>query len=222
MSEYTVKVLETNYVTHDVKRFVVERPAGYTFIPGQATDVSINVPEWKDELRPFTFTGLNDSPNLEFMIKTYRDHKGVTNLLGQVEKGETLILHDVFGAIQYKGKGVFIAGGAGITPFIAIFRDLHRKNELRGNRLFFSNKTLSDVILEEELTKMLKTDFVKIFTRENRVGLMTGRIDKNFLQEHITDTQQQFYVCGPDQFVKDITGLLIHIGASPQAVVFEE
>ena len=52
MSEYVVKVLEAKFITHDVKRFVVEKPVGYDFVPGQATDISINLPEWKDKLRP--------------------------------------------------------------------------------------------------------------------------------------------------------------------------
>ena len=221
MSEYIVKVLETNHITHDVKRFVVEKPVGYTFVPGQATDVSINTPEKKDELRPFTFTCLPDAPYLEFMIKIYNDHKGITNHLGKINKGDELILHDVFGAIQYQGKGTFIAGGAGITPFVAIFRDLYRRNELKGNKLFFSNKTLTDVVLEDELTKMLKADFTKIFTRENAVGLITGRIDRNFLASRITDLNQKFYICGPDAFIHDILSHLLHIGAAAQAVVME-
>src|SRR5437016_5527193 len=129
MSEHIVKVLKADFITHDVKHFEVEKPAGYTFIPGQATDVSINMPGWKNELRPFTFTGLNEWNYLEFMIKIYTDHNGVTNTLGKVNEGGELILHDVFGAIQYKGKGVFIAGGAGITPFMAIFRSLYLKGQ---------------------------------------------------------------------------------------------
>jgi ferredoxin-NADP reductase len=55
MSAHIVKVLEARFITHDVKRFKVEKPEGYDFIPGQATVVSINLPEWKDEIRPFTF-----------------------------------------------------------------------------------------------------------------------------------------------------------------------
>jgi ferredoxin-NADP reductase len=38
---------------------------------------------------------------------------------------------------------------------------------------------------------------------------------------HITDSHQQFYICGPDSFVQDISGLLLHIGAKSQAVVLE-
>src|SRR3954467_9535078 len=116
MSTHIVKILQSHFITHDVKRFVVEKPEGYDFIPGQATDVSINLPEWKDQLRPFTFTGLAEWDFLEFTIKIYNDHQGVTATLGKTNKGGQLILHDVFGAIQYKGTGVFIAGGAGVTP----------------------------------------------------------------------------------------------------------
>ena len=42
MAEHVVKILRTEFITPDVKRFTLERPPGYGFIPGQATDVSIN------------------------------------------------------------------------------------------------------------------------------------------------------------------------------------
>src|SRR5438105_1036098 len=146
MSEHVVKILEANYITHDVKHFVVERPAEYNFVPGQATDVCINQPEWKNELRPFTFTGLTEWSYLEFMIKIYPDRKSVTNELGRINAGAELILHDVFGAIRYKGRGVFIAAGAGVTPFMSILRELFINDKISGNKLIYSNKTSADVI----------------------------------------------------------------------------
>lgn len=42
MESYIVKVLATEFLTHNVKRFVVEKPAGYSYLPDQATDVAIN------------------------------------------------------------------------------------------------------------------------------------------------------------------------------------
>jgi ferredoxin-NADP reductase len=221
MSEHIVKVLEANYITHNVKRFKLEKPAGYKFISGQATDVSLNLPEWENELRPFTFTSLNEWDYLEFTIKIYNERKGVTAMLGKTNKGAELILHDVFGAIQYKGTGVFIAGGAGITPFISILRSLDVSNKLEGNKLIFSNKTSADVILEEELTNMLKGNFIKVFTREHVIGFRRKRIDRDFLTEHIADFGQHFYVCGPDEFVTSISQLLKDLSASPQSVVIE-
>lgn len=222
MSEYIVKVLETNFVTHDVKRFVVEKPRGYTFIPGQATEVSINLPEWRDKPRPFTFTSLATWQHLEFLIKIYSDHAGVTNKLASINAGAELILHDVFGAIQYKGKGTFIAGGTGITPFIAIFRDLHRNKQLLGNRLIFSSKTSQDVILREELQEMLKENFVNVYTREHVIGFLDKHIDRKFLIEHIRDFNQYFYLCGPYKFVNDIKKHLTDLGANIESLVIDE
>lgn len=221
MESHVVKVLKSRFITHDVKSFVVERPEGYNFTPGQGTDVSINEPEWKDQLRPFTFTSLKDSKYLEFMIKIYKNHNGVTNQLARINAGDELIIHEVFGTINYKGPGVFIAAGSGITPFISIFRDLYKENKMRGNRLIYVNKTSDDVIMGEELRNMLKNDFVNLYTREKVVGFAGRRIDRNFLIENIQDFSQNFYVCGPADFVKLITDLLMEMGAESNAIVIE-
>jgi len=69
MEEHIVKILSVEPVTHDVRRFKVEKPSGYKFIPGQATEVAVNKTEWKKERRPFTFTSLNEWDHLEFTIK---------------------------------------------------------------------------------------------------------------------------------------------------------
>jgi len=216
-----VKVLEARYITHNVKRFVVEKPDGFDFIPGQAINISINLPEWKEQLRPFTFTCLRDAKFLEFMIKIYEDHSGVTKILGRINAGDELILHDVFGAIKFDKPGVFIAGGTGITPFIAIFRDLYQKNKLRGNRLIYTNQTADDIIVGEELLRMFQKDFVNVLTRQGIVGYVGKRIDRNFLIENIVDFSQNFYVCGPDNLVKDIIRNLIDLGAKPETLIFE-
>jgi ferredoxin-NADP reductase len=51
-------------VTHDVKRFTIQKPEGFKFIPGQATEVSINTPALKMKKATFTFTSLNDNKQL--------------------------------------------------------------------------------------------------------------------------------------------------------------
>ena len=222
MEEHIVKVLKVENVTNDVRRFTVSKPDGYNFIPGQATEVSVNTKLLKDEKRPFTFTGLNDWPTLEFTTKIYTDHHGVTEALGKVKEGDGLIIHDVWGAINYKGPGVFIAGGAGVTPFIAIFRQLHKDNKLEGNRLIFSNKTEKDIILKDEFSQMLGENFYNTLTQEKNNKYDHRKIDKAFLQEQIKNFSQNFYICGPDQFVKDITDALQELGAKADSVVFEK
>ena len=181
-----VKIISTKPITHDVKEFIVEKPEGYTFIPGQATHVTINNKKWKSERRPFTFTSLNKDANLEFIIKGYRDHDGMTKVLHELNAGDELLIGDAWGAISYKGPGVFIAGGAGITPFIAIFRKLEKENKLSGNKLIFSNKESKDVIMESELKNWFKgEDLILSLTREEKPEYEKGRVDENFLKKHM-------------------------------------
>ena len=142
--------------------------------------------------------------------------------IDEIQVGDELIIDEAWGAIEYKGKGVFIAGGAGITPFISIFRDLEAKGEVEGNKLIFSNKTGKDVILEPYWEELLGEDFTSTITHEKIEGHENGMINMEFLKKHVTDYSQNFYVCGPDQMIKDISGSLKQLGASPDGIVFEK
>jgi ferredoxin-NADP reductase len=219
---YILSILEIRQITHDVKCFRIEKPSGYRFLPGQATDLSINKPGFEETLRPFTFTALNEDPYLEFTIKRYPDHHGVTDLLHQLVTGDQLIIREPWGAIAYNGPGYFIAGGAGITPFMAILRSLYRKKEIDDNILFFSNKTAEDIIYREELEKMLGKRASFILTREKKDGYENSHINKEFIIRHISDFNRHFYVCGPDQMVAELTGVLEKAGAGTDSLVFEK
>jgi ferredoxin-NADP reductase len=220
--EHVVKILDTEYVTHNVKRFKVSKPESYVYKPGQATDVVINLPEWKEERRPFTFTSLNEWDHLEFTIKIYDDHNGVTNKLGTLHAGDELILHDVWGTIHYKGEGTFIAGGAGVTPFIAIFRQLQKDGKLGNNKLIFSNRTSKDIILKEEFEKILGANFINTITQEKTEKYDNRKIDESYLKEKIKDFSQYFYICGPDPMIESIKEQLLNLGADKDKVVIEQ
>ena len=220
--EHIVKIINVENVTHNVKRFTLSKPDNYIFTPGQATDIVINKPEWLKERRPFTFTSLNEWDRLEFTIKIYSDHEGVTNELGKLKVGDELILHDIWGAIHYKGEGVFIAGGAGITPFIAIFRQLNKDGKLGNNQLIFSNKTSKDIILKDEFEQMLGDNFINTLTQEKTEKYDNNIINEDYLKEKIKNLDQYFYICGPDAMIEAISNELQNIGVDKDKIVIEE
>jgi len=220
--EHFLRVLSVTNVTHNVRCIRLEKPRDYKFIPGQATEVAINKEGWESEKRPFTFTGLNDDPYLEFTIKCYNDHNGMTKQIGQLRENDELIIDDSWGAIEYKGPGYFIAGGAGITPFMAILRQLHKENRVKGNRLFFSNKTHGDIIYEEELKSILGNDVIFIVTEKGNEAYVHDYIDEDFLNVHVSDYKKPFYICGPDAMITSISNIVTTKGADPDAVVFEK
>jgi ferredoxin-NADP reductase len=221
MEEHIVKIRSVRNVTHDVLRFTLDKPQGYNFTPGQATEVAINKDEWKEERRPFTFTCLPGDSHLEFTIKTYPSRNGVTNALRQLKSGDELLLHDVWGAISYKGEGVFIAGGAGVTPFIAIFRDLNSKKQIGSNVLIFANKTKADIIDESDFRKMLGSAFINILADEKVEGYAHGMINEEFLKKNVKNFTQQFYVCGPPPMMDAVLGQLRKLGVGDNAITVE-
>lgn len=219
--ENFVKIIETQYLTHDVKRVRVTKPDGYHFVPGEATDIVINLPEWKGNRHAFTFTGLNEWDFLEFTIKIKRERKGFTYKLDQLGEGDELIIHDSFGAFHYRGEGTFIAGGSGITPFIAILRQLEKEDRLGNNQLIFSNKTREDIILKNEFEKMLGPRFINTLTREKTDQYDNSRVNKDYLKQKITDFSQYFYVCGKIEMMKSVRRDLIESGADADKVIIE-
>jgi ferredoxin-NADP reductase len=222
MAQKIVKVKSIENVTHDVLQIVTDKPRDLNFTPGQAVEISINKPGWENEIRPFSFTCLPDSPYLEFIIKTYPSRKGVTNELLTLKKHDEFILREVFGAIAYRGEGVFIAGGAGVTPFICILRYLQSKNETGNNKLIFANKTHSDIILEDEFKKMLGKNLISILSDETVAGYPHGMITESFLKEHVEDNCKNIYICGPQPMIDAVENQLSNLGIGKNAIIKED
>jgi ferredoxin-NADP reductase len=219
--EHASTVLMTEFVTHDVKRFILSKPLDLSYEPGQGIELAIDEAQWRDKGRPFTPTSLPSDRVLEFTIKGYPEHQGMTQKLHTVRPGDKVLLSEPFGTITYQGRGTFIAGGAGVTPFIAILRKLALQSNLDGHGLIFSNKTSADVICEKEFHHYLGKRCVLTCTQKSEAGYEHRRIDSGFLSEVIDDFEQRFYLCGPPKFVKDINNALRGLGASADALVFE-
>lgn len=221
MAKHVVKILDTTFITHNVKQITVEKPKGYAYTPGQATKLALDVPGWKNKARDFNFTSLTSSKTLEFIIKIYDERQGVTHQLGLAHAGDKVVIGEPFGAITYKGPGYFFAAGAGITPFVAILRDLQKQKKLEGNTLICTNHTAADVILDEELTKMLGKNFLNMFTRQHVIGFQERRMDRNMVVALVQNFDQKFYICGPESFVANISNILKGLGAKAESIVIE-
>ncbi|WMS42280.1 FAD-binding oxidoreductase [Acuticoccus sp. MNP-M23] len=223
---HTLTLQSRENLTHDVVHLTFDRPAGYDFTPGQANHWDLPVDGMRDAGKPFTITSLPDENHLQFVIKTYRvaenpDHDGGSEHIGTMEPGATVEVDDPSGDISDKGAGVFIAGGAGITPFIPILRARAANNTLEGCTLVYSNKTERDIILREEWEGM--TGLQTIFTVTDHEGspLPKGQIDAEFLKRTLGNLDHRFYVCGPPSMMKAVIADLRDNGVPDDRIVVE-
>jgi ferredoxin-NADP reductase len=208
-------------LTPDTHRYVFDKPANLEFKPGQATELTLLKDGWRDEARPFTFTSLPDESALEFVIKSYPEHDGVTEQMAKLEPGDKVEIVEPFGAIQDHGQGVFIAAGAGITPFIPIL-ETHDAGGKMDCTLIFTNETEKDIILRDKWEKMAGLKTVFTVTDDSGADVAEQKVDKAFLNQHIDDFGQTFYICGPEGFVDDVRDALKALGADADKIITEE
>ena len=221
MKKHYVKIRSIKKVTHDTLGIITDKPENYNFKPGQATNIALDREGWEDEKRPFTFASLPEDDFLEFIIKTYPEHDGTTDKLLEVKAGENLILNEIFGSINYKGEGVFIAGGSGVTPFISILRDLYKKKRIGGNKLIFANKTKADIILRDELKTMLGDNLINILSEEKTGEYAHGFVTDELLEKEVGDFKGYFYLCGPPMMMMTVEGYLYDLNVDKDRIVKE-
>lgn len=58
MENHIIMINSIHHITRDVLRIATDKPAGFTFLPGQVTHIAINKTDWLDAERPFTFMSL--------------------------------------------------------------------------------------------------------------------------------------------------------------------
>ena len=215
-----VKIISIVHDTPNVMHIRTEKPDGISFSPGQAADVAVAKPGWDSALRPFTFTSLPSDSFLEFFIKSYPSHNGVTEQISKLSPNDSLLIGDVFGDIAYDGEGIFIAGGAGITPFISIFKDLDSKKMVQNNKLIFANNTEKDIIDKDFFSILLGKNFINVLSKEENDQYEHGYITKELIAQNIK-AESKFYLCGPPPMMDAVLKHLADLGIQDSNIIKE-
>jgi len=208
-------------VTHDTHHLVFDRPDGFEYKPGQGVELSLLKAGWEDEGRPFTPVTLPHEETLEFVIKSYPEHDGVTEQIGKLSPGDKVRIKGPFGAISDEGPGVFIAGGAGVTPMIAILRNrLDENGTLDGSTLVFANKTADDIIWRDKFEAMdgLTTAFV---VDSPGADVPQQRLTRDYLRQFV-EPETRCYLCGPPPMMEAVRTALQDIGVGSDQIVEED
>ncbi len=217
---YRAKVLDKQEVNHNVMRFHIEQPYGYAFTPGQAIDLSIDQPGYELEVAPFTIIGDVDSSILELIIKIRPNKSSLTYALAGLDRGTVLQITEPWDTYEFKGSGVFIAAGSGITPFLPILRQLSISgvNLKKDHTLIYANKQKEDILFQPELKQLFGKNYINILSAAKERKMESGKVDFLFLKERIKNLNQYFYICGPRIFEQDVRKTLIKLGAKKRHI----
>lgn len=193
---------------------------GFRFRPGQFAWITFNDSPMILRQHPFTIASSADKPQeLRFTIKHLGDF---TNTIADIRPGSTAFLEGPAGNFippPHTPGIVFIAGGIGITPAMALVRTALDRDDQRPIHLFYATETLEKAAFRDELAQAanaidLTITHVPEKPPEDWSG-PSGFIDADILREHLPNEafeQYTFMICGPAPLMDAVENALLDLG----------
>jgi propane monooxygenase reductase subunit len=233
IQKVVAQVVSNEPVTHDMRHLVLKLldPQEIPFWPGQYVDITI---PGTDEVRSFSManTSSKESGQLEFVIKVYPDGRFSHFLDTTLAIGDRLEVVGPYGVFTLRdGRDsdlVFVGGGAGMAPILAVLRSLAEKRSTRKATYYYGARRKRDLCFEKELAQLEEAlpnfRFVPALSEpddepwDGEVGLIT-----DVVRRHETDlSESDSYVCGPPPMVEAAMDVLTELGASEKHIYYDK
>jgi propane monooxygenase reductase subunit len=223
-----LRVAALEALTHDIKRLVLSG-AEFDYKPGQYVDIKI---PGSDEVRSFSMANL-PGEQLELMIKLYPDGKFSSLLAdGGIEEGHELEVTGPYGVFTLRQNSdrplLFIGGGAGMSPILALLRSLAEQGSERRAVYYYGARGPRDLFHLEELAELEQrlpnfrfvpalSDCDESVEWSGERGLVTDVVQRSEHELKEVDA----YLCGPPPMVDAAIALLDAQGV-PESRVYHD
>jgi ferredoxin-NADP reductase len=236
MTSMTVRLQSREEIADRTMAFHFEKPAGFTFKPGQAIDLILTETAGLGaEGSRHAFSIVSAPHERELVVATRMRASAFKEALARMPIGACAEVDGPFGSLTLHKKldrpAVFIAGGIGITPFMSMLR--HAANGALQQQLvlLYSNRRPEDCAFLTELQR-LEGDhryfrLVATMTAMAQSRLPwtgeTGRIDEALVRRVTAELANPvYYVAGPPAMVTALRDELEDSGIDADDIRSEE
>lgn len=207
------QIVSAETISDSVARIIVRTNAAQdplTWDPGQYVHITLPA---TGVTRAYSMANAPDGGReLEFLIRLLPAGRFSGHIAAGLAIGEPVRLRGPFGKFSFRGDAtpVFVAGGTGLAPVLAIMRSLVRTNPLIEARLVFG--TEREAFLIDELATLRQSlPNLDVVTVRGRVTDHLGPVDPT----------RSYYLCGPPGMVGAAEELLIGAGVPRDRVHVE-
>ena len=214
--------------------FHFDKPAGFLHQAGQNAIFSLIEPRETDAAgpsRPFTIASAPHER--ELMIATRMRDSAFKRTLAALPLGAKLRIEGPGGVMvlheDESRPAVFLAGGIGITPFLAMARDAAARLLRHRIVLFYSNRRPEHAAFRTELKHMQNRNFrlVATMTEAHKSSRPwpgeTRRIARELLAQHVPDLRAPlYYFAGPPAMTMAMQKMLTDLGVREDDMRSEE
>ena len=239
MSKFNLlKVKEIRKETPSAVSIVFDVPpalqADYQFEAGQYVNIKAQI-NGEEIRRSYSISSSPASGELRVVVKAIEGGKFSNYATQQLKVGDEIEVAVPEGKfILENNEAKIIAGvaaGSGITPIIAIAKDVLEQSNDTSFILVYGNKTPEDTIyyndINELQSKYLGRFFVHYtFTKVHPDGMLFGRIERStinfvFKNKHSEKRVDEYFLFGPEEMITKVTDLLKENGVTEEAVHYE-
>lgn len=202
LTERRARVVEIIDETRDMKTFVLAVQPGWPgHRAGQYVPVDVEV-DGVRERRCYSITSAPDDARLAITVKRAPGGRVSNHLHDRVRVGSVVVLGDPLGDFVVDDpseKLALVSGGSGITPMIAIVRDLAARGVLRDVVFVHCARSQSDVAFLEELGDLAERHAgLRVIMRLDDAGEAPGPLSTGELLRLVPDlAARQTWLCGP-------------------------
>ncbi|MDO8428903.1 MAG: FAD-dependent oxidoreductase [Candidatus Diapherotrites archaeon] len=212
-----------------------EKPAGFTYQPGQFVMVSCDDYKlWGNDLQlkwaSFSLSSAPHESTLELCIRVH-ETPGITNHVGVKKQiGDTVNMKGPWGKFvlgnDFK-EIAFVALGTGIAPLISMIRHLLHSNEKRFMHLFYGFRNNTCFVYQNELKELMKkhSNF-KVHSIASH-DLSQGKqgyvqIVMEHAQFENPKSEIQTYLCGPPKAIDSVIEFMKTQGFKEENLIKEK
>lgn len=186
---------------------------------GQIIYIRFDSEPFSRNWHPFSIASCKIDHRLRLLIKSFGYD---TKQLKSIKIGSMISVVGPFHefSISPEINQIWIAGGVGISPFIAMVRCLGVKNYAEVKLFYFGN-SIDEIKCKKELNEAM--DKFSNFTWQSVIEPRGNTINEATLYKLIqSDKNSQYLVCGPPAFMKYIRMFLRKNGINKQCIKTEE
>jgi ferredoxin-NADP reductase len=216
--------------------FHFEKPAGFTFIAGQAGDFTLHHPPETDKEGNKRSFSLASAPyEDDIIIATRMRDTAFKRSLQAIPLGTELSLEAPWGELTLHKKhtilAAFLTGGIGITAMRSMILEATRTKLPQKIILFYSNHRPEDAVFLNDLIQAQKENpnfnFIATMTKMEKSTQPwrgeTGPIDKAMLEKLIPDLSTPiYYIDGPPKMVAAMQKMLKDAGVKSPHIRTED
>jgi propane monooxygenase reductase subunit len=233
IQQAVAEVVSKDPVTHDMRHLVLRlvEPAEVKFFPGQYMDIAV---PGTDQVRSFSMANTSSRDGLlEFVIKVYPDGLFSRFLDERLAVGDRLELTGPFGVFTLREADtelLFVGGGAGMAPILALLRTMAERGIQRKAAFFYGARGERDLCFTQELAAIAEKlpNFTYVPALSEPAQSDEGWSGESGL---ITDVVKRLatsaggahaYVCGPPPMVEAAIPLLTSLGVAEKRIYFDK